>query len=178
MPKRLLIIGLGAVLLLLAACGGDSGSSGTISYEPFDLEAPRAPLRREAELKPGANGLVGAEIKPIIPDQPPPEFLVEQDLIEGIGQLVQEGSTVTLQYVGFGYASKQKFASSWDEGKPFTFTLGKGEVSRGWEEGIPEMEVSDQRELVIPPDLTAGGPPRDAPQGEALVYLIDLLSLE
>ena len=72
---------------------------------------------------------------------------------------------MTVQYVGYLYDSKKKFASSWDEGKPFTFTLGKGEVSQGWEEGVFQMEVSDQRELIIPPAMTAGGPPKDVPKG-------------
>jgi peptidylprolyl isomerase len=177
MLRRLLIIG--AVLTMaLPGCGGGSDSSSTVSYEAFDLEAPRSPIRREAQLKPAANGLVGPETKPLIPDQPPPEFLINQDLIDGIGRMAREGDTVTVQYVGYLYDSKKKFASSWDEGKPFTFTLGKGEVSQGWEEGVFQMEVSDQRELVVPPDLTAGGPPKSVPKGETLVYVIDLLDLK
>ena len=162
MLRRLLIIG-ALLAMVLPGCGGDSNSGNTVSYEPYDLEAPRSPIRREAQLKPAANGLVGSELKPLIPDKPPPEFLINQDLIDGIGYL---------------YDSKKKFASSWDEGKPFVFTLGKGEVSQGWEEGVNQMETSDRRELVIPPELTAGGPPKDAPQGETLVYVIELLHVK
>lgn len=41
------------------------------------------------------------------------------------------------------------------------------------------MEVSDQRELVIPPELTKGGSKmKDVPQGETLVYVLDLLKVE
>jgi peptidylprolyl isomerase len=165
--------------LLAAGCGGGSDSSSQISYEPFDLEAPHSPIRREAQLKPAANGLVGEETKPLIPDSPPPEFLVSQDLIDGIGHYARKGDTVTVQYVGYLYDSKKKFASSWDEGKPFTFKLGAGEVMQGWEEGIEGMEVSDQRELVIPPDLTKGGSKmKDVPPGETLVYVLDLLKVK
>jgi peptidylprolyl isomerase len=177
MLRRLLIIGV-LLAVLLPGCGGDSDSSSTVAYEPFDLEAPRSPIRREAQLKPAANGLVGSETEPIIPDQPAPEFLINQDLIDGIGRMARENDTVTVQYVGYLYDSEKKFASSWDEGKPFTFTLGKGEVSQGWEEGVFQMEVSDQRELVVPPELTAGGPPKDVPKGETLVYVIDMLSVK
>jgi peptidylprolyl isomerase len=177
MLRRLLIIG-ALLAMVLPGCGGGSDSSSAVSYEPFDLEAPHSPIRREAQLKPAANGLVGSEPKPIIPDQPAPEFLINQDLIDGIGRMARAGDTVTVQYVGYLYDSKKKFASSWDEGKPFTFTIGNGEVSQGWEEGVYQMETSDQRELVIPPELTAGGPPKDVPKGETLVYVIDMLNVQ
>lgn len=181
MLKRALTIGgiLFALAMALAGCGGGSDSGSSISYEPFDLEAPHSPIRREAQLKPAANGLVGEEPKPLIPDQPPPEFLVQQDLIDGIGKYAREGDTVTVQYVGYLYDSKKKFASSWEQGKPFTFTLGAGEVMEGWEQGVEGMEVSDQRELVIPPDLTKGGTKmKGVPQGETLVYVLDLIDLK
>lgn len=166
-------------VMALVGCGGDSDSSDKISFQPFDLEAPRSTIRRETQLKPGPNGLVGSEPKPVIPDKPPPEFLISQDLIDGIGRLGSEGDKVTVQYVGYVYDTKKKFASSWDQGKPFTFTLGAGEVSQGWEEGTELMEVSDRRELVIPPELATGGSKmKDAPSGETLVYVIELLDVE
>jgi peptidylprolyl isomerase len=178
MLRKALIIGGMLFALLAVGCGG-SDSSSQISYQPFDLEAPHSPIRREAQLKPAANGLVGEETKPLIPDSPPPEFLVSQDLIDGIGHYAREGDTVTVQYVGYLYDSKKKFASSWDEGKPFTFKLGAGETMQGWEEGVEGMEVSDQRELVIPPDLTKGGSEmKNVPSGETLVYVIDLLKVK
>jgi peptidylprolyl isomerase len=180
MLKRALSIGGLLLLLALGGCGGGSdSSSSTISFEHFDLEAPHSPIRREAQLKPAANGLVGEEIKPLIPDSPPPEFLVQQDLIDGIGRYAREGDTVTVQFVGYLYDSKKKFVSSWDQGKPFTFTLGSGEAMEGWEQGVEGMEVSDQRELVIPPDLTKGGSKmKDVPQGETLVYVLDMLKVK
>jgi peptidylprolyl isomerase len=178
MLRKALISGGMLFALLAVGCGG-SDSSSQISYEPFDLVAPHSPIRREAQLKPAANGLVGEETKPLIPDSPPPEFLVTQDLIDGIGRLGREGDTVTVQYVGYLYDSKKKFASSWDEGRPFTFKLGAGEVMQGWEEGVEGMEVSDQRELVIPPDLTQGGSKmKGVPAGESLVYVLDLLKVK
>jgi FKBP-type peptidyl-prolyl cis-trans isomerase len=178
MLKRALTIGGVVVAVALGGCGGDSGASSTISYQPFDLEAPHSPNRREEQLEFAANGLVGSEPKPIIPDRPPPEFLITQDLIDGLGKVARQGRTVTVQYVGYLYDSKKKFVSSWDQGKPFTFTLGDGEVMEGWEQGVESMEVSDQRELVIPPELTKGGSTmKDVPSGETLVYVLDLLEV-
>jgi peptidylprolyl isomerase len=178
MLRKLLIIS-ALLAVVLPGCGGGSDSSSSISYEPYDLEAPHSTVRRENQMKPGPDGLVGSEPRPIIPDRPPPEFLVSQDLIDGIGRLGRAGDTVTVQYVGYLYDSKRKFISSWDEGKPFTFTLGAGEVMQGWEEGAEAMEISDRRELVIPPDLTTGGSRmKDVPQGKTLVYVIELLGVE
>lgn len=181
MLKRMLSGGAFLVILALAlaGCGGGSDSSSSISYKPFDLEAPHSPIRREAELKPAANGLVGDEPKPLIPDRPPPEFLVTQDLIDGIGHYARAGDTVTVQYVGYLYDSKKKFASSWAQGKPFSFTLGSGETMEGWEQGVEGMEVADERELVIPPELTKGGSRmKGAPQAGTLVYVVDLLNVK
>jgi peptidylprolyl isomerase len=172
---------IGALLLALAlsSCGGGSDSSSTVRYQPFNLDAPNSPIRREAQLKPGPDGLVGKEPKPIIPSSPPPEFLVTQDLIDGIGRMAYKGDELTVQYVGYLYGPKKKFASSWDEGKPFTFVLGSGEVMKGWEEGIEGMETSDQRELVIPPRLTTGGDKmKDVPAGQTLVFVVDLLKVK
>lgn len=180
MVKPVLTISL-VLVLLLAGCGGSSDSD-SVSYRPFDLpagESGKRTIRYAEDLKPKANGLVGSELKPIIPDRPPPEFLVAQDLIDGIGPMAFPGNELTVQFVGAIYDSKKKFASSWDEGKPFTFVLGNGETMQGWEEGIEGMEVSDRRELVIPAELTTGGSRmKDVPTGTTLVYVIDLLDVK
>ncbi|HET7455553.1 MAG TPA: FKBP-type peptidyl-prolyl cis-trans isomerase [Solirubrobacterales bacterium] len=118
--------------------------------------------------------MAGSEPKPVIPQSPPPEFLAATDLIEGIGVLATDGSPVVVQYVAYDYEGN-KLASSWDEGKPVTFTVGKGEVIEGWEEGIPSMEVGDRRELVVPADETKGPFPKGLPQGEPLIFVIETL---
>lgn len=178
MKKAFLIVLALSALFLVACGGGDSTTETSVHSEsnPFQIPVDNVPIQEAKDLKFRPNGLVGAEPKPIIPDGPPPDFLALQELIEGIGLSAGKGDTITVQYVGYDYDTEKKFVSSWDQGKPLTFKLGAGEVIEGLDQGIEGMEVSDRREIVIPPDLAKG------PQGEGeippnatLVYVVDLL---
>jgi peptidylprolyl isomerase len=175
-----IVVALLALLaLLIAGCGGDSDSSDTISYRPYDIFVKKRE-RQPEDLKPGPNGLAGSELKPVIPDRPPPDFLYLTELIDSFSPAVaSDGDRVTLQYVGFLYDSKEKFVSSWDEGKPFTFTLGKGEVIPGWEEGLQRLEIGDRRQMIVPPDLaTDGSRMRGMPTGSTLVFVVEALDVD
>lgn len=181
MRKVLLTILVFAVFV--SGCGG-GGSSSTSAGEststnakvkPFRIPFGNPPIRYEEKMHPNAAGLVGKEPKPIIPNSPPPEYLAAADTIEGIGHLASKGEKVTIQYVGYDYETGKKFVSSWDQGKPFTFTVGKGEVIQGWEEGLEGIEGGDRRELVLPPDLTEGPYPPGIPKGKAVVFVVDAI---
>lgn len=168
--------------LSIAGCGG-SDSSVTISYEPWSLPGNGERKERSAEAflsQPSKNGLIGPELKPVIPDLPPPEFPIAVDLIDSFSPATASpGDQVTVQYVGVEYDSEEKFASSWDEKKPFTFTIGQGEVIKGWEEGFEKAEIADRREMVIPPEFTTGGSRmRGIPKDETLVFVLDVLDIK
>jgi FKBP-type peptidyl-prolyl isomerase-like protein len=178
---------LGAIAIVLAlaiaGCGGDSDSSTGVSYRPFSLPESPNDVGRTAKsfLKLDENGLAGREPKPLIPDQPPPEFVVFAEVIDGAQtDYAEPGDEVTIQYVGAEYDSKEKFASSWDEGKPFTFTYGEGELIDGLEEGMERIELADRREIVIPPELVTGGNGRmkGIPSGSALVFVVEVLDIK
>jgi hypothetical protein len=165
------------LVLLLVGCGGDRSSEGE-SWGAFRIPTTDKPsLRYQSELHPKPSGLVGAEAKPIMPTDPPPGFLAEARLMLGIGNVASAGDRLTVQYVGYDYAGK-KFGSSWEEGHPFTFTLGKGEAIQGWEEALEAGEPGDRTELVVPPDLTRGSFPRNLPRDSTLVFVIELLRVE
>jgi len=177
MRKLVLSIAVFLLAALVIGCGSGSSTSGSSeeSSQSFQIPIPggKAKIRYEKEMKIGPSGLSGPEPKPVFPEGSPPDFVSLVDLIEGIGELHYEGDPVTVQYVGYDYGTHKKFASSWDEGKPFSFTLGKGEVVEGWEEGLQELENGDRRELVVPPSETKGPFPQGIPKGHTVIFVVE-----
>lgn len=176
--RRACLIIVAVLALFAAGCGGSSSSTGGSSNESgerFKIPIPggKPPVRYEEEQFLSPSGLSGSEPKPVMPKGSPPDFLAITDLIEGIGHPYQVGEKMTVQYVGYDYETGKKFASSWDEGKPLTFTLGKGEVIEGWEEGLSELEGADRRELVVPPSETKGKLPPGIPQGKTVIFVVE-----
>jgi FKBP-type peptidyl-prolyl cis-trans isomerase len=114
------------------------------------------------------------------PLPPPPTKLESEDLAPGSGRAAVTGDTVHVQYTGT-LMNGTKFDSSYDHGSdPFKFTLGKGEVIKGWDQGVVGMKVGGKRRLRIPPDLgygSAGSPPT-IPPNAGLVFEIELVSID
>jgi peptidylprolyl isomerase len=84
-----------------------------------------------------------------------PDGLAYQDEVVGKGALPKTGDAVTVHYVGT-LTDGKKFDSSRDRGQPFTFTIGEGQVIKGWDEGVATMHVGGRRKLIIPPALGYG----------------------
>ena len=115
-----------------------------------------------------------------VPDGPPPTTLQIDDIVEGDGAEAKPGDMLSMQYVGVNYADGKQFDASWDNGQPFSFQLGSGQVIKGWDQGIAGMKVGGRRELIVPPDLgygAQGSPPAIGPN-ETLVFVVDLLDVQ
>jgi FKBP-type peptidyl-prolyl cis-trans isomerase len=101
------------------------------------------------------------------------------DIKVGTGTEAKDGSHVKVHYTGW-LTSGKKFDSSVDAGKPFDFTIGKGDVIKGWDEGVAGMKVGGKRQLRIPPDLAYGerGYPGAIPANATLIFDIQLLDVK
>jgi peptidylprolyl isomerase len=105
------------------------------------------------------------------------------DVKPGTGPVPHAGQTVTVNYTGWLFVDGKKgkkFDSSLDRGEPFSFTLGQGQVIKGWDEGLATMHVGGKRTLIIPPDLGYGvsGAGGDIPPGATLIFDVDLLGVK
>ena len=87
-------------------------------------------------------------------DQAPSYQLEIEDLVTGDGDEATSGRVVEVHYVGVSWQTGKEFDASWDRGSTFKFGLGKGQVIRGWDEGVQGMKVGGRRRITIPPNAT------------------------
>jgi peptidylprolyl isomerase len=105
--------------------------------------------------------------------------LMMSDQMVGTGATAEVGDQVTVQYVG-ELTNGTVFDASANHGtQGFTFTLGAGQVIKGWDEGVVGMKVGGKRELVIPASLGYGaqavGP---IPANSTLVFVVELVNVQ
>src|SRR3989475_9910506 len=108
-----------------------------------------------------------------------PSGLTIEDLIVGTGDAAGAGQKVSVHYTGWTTDGK-KFDSSKDRGQAFIFALGRGEVIRGWDEGVAGMKVGGKRKLTIPSELGYGkrGYPPVIPANAELTFEVELLKID
>lgn len=102
-----------------------------------------------------------------------------QELETGAGDKAEPGMKVMVHYSGW-LENGSKFDSSLDRNEPFSFILGKGQVIRGWDEGVAGMLVGGKRRLSIPPQLGYGsrGAGGVIPPNATLIFEVELLAVQ
>ena len=153
------------------------------------LTAPSEPVPIAADTTTAATATARPAAPPAsasaapTPAPPPPADpnakLVQTDLVVGKGAEAKTGDTVSVHYVGT-LTNGTEFDSSRKRGTPFVFTLGKGQVIRGWDQGVAGMKVGGKRKLVIPPALAYGdhGMGSVIPPNSTLTFEVELVDIK
>lgn len=100
---------------------------------------------------------------------------------EGTGtQVVKAGDTVDVLYTGKLQDGTIFDASANHGNQPFEFTVGAGQVIKGWDQGLLGMKVGEKRTLTIPGDLAYGsnGIPGTIPPNATLIFDVELVSIK
>ncbi len=103
--------------------------------------------------------------------------LVVEDVVVGTGAVAQKGDFMVMDYKGT-LANGKVFDESKKRNEPFTFTLGNGQVIKGWDEGLVGMKVGGKRKLSIPPSMAYGDKDQgDIPPNSDLYFDVTLIDI-
>ena len=152
----------------LVSCGSDSSSSDTVpatadtavdgasgTTEPAKTEEPKVTLPKVAPTK-----------------------LVITDITDGTGAGAAVGDLIAVHYVGVLSSDGTRFDGNFGS-SPFSLTLGKGQVIKGWDEGLLGMKTGGMRQLDIPADLAYGdaGSGSVIKPGAALSFVVEMVGI-
>lgn len=100
------------------------------------------------------------------------------DIVEGTGNVVPEGATITAHYTGALCKDGTIFQSSHDFGDAITF--GLDQVIKGWTVGVPGMKIGGTRRLIIPSEMAYGSAraASNIPPNSDLVFDIELVAVD
>ncbi|EAT39857.1 AAEL008367-PA [Aedes aegypti] len=99
--------------------------------------------------------------------------------VENCTLRTKKGDLVHMHYTGT-LEDGSEFDSSIPRGEPLTFTLGMGQVIKGWDQGLLNMCEGEKRKLIIPPELGYGarGAGEKIPPNSVLVFEVELVKIE
>lgn len=114
-----------------------------------------------------------------IPPGAPPATLTATTLIKGAGPQVTTGQYLVVQYTGVNWRTGKTFDSSWSRSQPWGFTVGTGQVIKGWDDGLVGQTVGSRVLLVVPPPDgygAAGSASADIKGTDTMVFVVDILA--
>lgn len=154
----------------------------------YQAEIEEQRLQQEKDMEAGKARMaeVGAKTEQIIKDynagkldvKTTPDGLKYVIHEEGDGPQGEVGKRASVHYYG-AFMDGKMFDSSFRMGRPYTFTVGRGEVIRGWDLGIPLLKKGGTGSLFIPYDLAYGaaGKPPSIPEKSDLMFYVELVDV-
>lgn len=100
--------------------------------------------------------------------------------VAGSGATPKRGDKITVHCTGYLADGKKKFWSTLDDNQPFSFNVGIGQVIKGWDEGMLEMQPGETTELLMTGDYAYGArgfPAWKIPPNASLLFDIQLLKI-
>ena len=98
-------------------------------------------------------------------------------LVEGVGDVVEKGQTIAVDYLGQVYGGKEPFDESYSS-QATSFPIGVGQVVKGWDQALVGQTVGSRVMLAIPPALGygKGGNEQAGIKGtDTLYFVVDIL---
>ncbi|MEI7596850.1 MAG: FKBP-type peptidyl-prolyl cis-trans isomerase [Bacteroidota bacterium] len=96
---------------------------------------------------------------------------------KGKGVKAEVGDMVFVHYTG-KFTNDTVFDSSVKRGEPISFMLGKGQVIKGWDEGLSYLHVGDKAVFTIPPKIAYGDTQRGSiPANSTLIFDVELVKV-
>lgn len=100
--------------------------------------------------------------------------------VENCERQAQKGDSLHMHYRGSLKEGGAEFDNSYKRGQPLVFTLGTGQVIKGWDLGLLGICAGEKRKLVIPSHLAYGemGSPPTIPPDSTLVFEVEAVKVE
>ncbi|KAL8846411.1 MAG: hypothetical protein Q9221_008492 [Calogaya cf. arnoldii] len=108
------------------------------------------------------------------------EVTTEYTLTNTCTRKTQRGDSIQVHYRGTLASDGSVFDTSYKRGEPLSFTVGKGMVIKGWDEGLLDMCIGDKRKLTIPPEFGYGQRAMGStiPAGSTLIFETELMGIQ
>lgn len=166
--------GFGAALFLISACAltvfvivqyASEGNKTDTAKQDTNTCNIQEPVASTAEANPEVYKPEGAVTS-----------LETTDLTPGTGAEAKAGDCLVMKYYGTLASDGTFFDGNFDKDQALQFTLGKGQVIQGWDQGLVGMKVGGTRRLVIPASLAYGSqsPSAAIPANSDLVFVVKL----